>query len=99
MSVLDSKNAVPDPEEPASGASSDREQRVAQALAEFIDLQSHEEIVDFESFCRARNDLQPELRAILETLLEIDHISQPPQGPASEEDSDEFPERLSGHRH
>jgi hypothetical protein len=98
MSAPDSKNPFPDREEPDSGASSDREQRLAHALAEFIDLQAHEELVDLENFCRTRNDLQPELRGVLETLLEIDQISEPPEGPASEEDAGEFPERLSGHR-
>jgi serine/threonine-protein kinase len=98
MTAPYSNDPFPDHEEPGSDASSDRERRLAQALAEFIDLQAHEELVDFESFCRARNDLQPELRAFLETLLEIDQLSQPQESPASEEDSGEFPERLSGHR-
>ena len=39
----------------------DRERRLADAMAEFVDLEAQGETVEIDVFCRSRGDLQPEL--------------------------------------
>jgi serine/threonine protein kinase len=77
---------------------SDRERRLAEALAEFLDRQADEEPVDVESFCRMHADLEPELRAEIETLLAVDRMTEAAPQPVAASEAEELPERLSGHR-
>jgi len=76
----------------------DRERRLAEALAQFLDQQAREEQVDIENFCRMHPDLEPVLRAQLETLLEVDRLTQAPTPSSAAGGMDDLPERLSGHR-
>lgn len=74
----------------------EREERVAQALADFLDRQAREGDVDPASFCRAYPDIADDLQAQLETLAEIDRLvgpgePQPGGGPA------DLPRKLSGY--
>ncbi len=75
----------------------DREQALAQAVAEFLDLQLREENADPDAFCRQRPELEPDLGRELKSLREFDGmvqdlaISKPPA-------ADPLPEHLSGHK-
>lgn len=75
-----------------------REQLLATALAEYHDRQSSGETVDIESFCSAYPDLAPELRRELETSAAIDSTLLPLEEADEDEDLEEIPERLSGHK-
>ena len=76
-----------------------REQLVANALAEFLDLLSRGETLDIEGFCRAHADLEPDLRLALETLEGIEGMLQPAAPPLQDRDPKaELPARLSGHK-
>jgi len=86
----------PDKEQPDADG---REQRVANAVAECLQLMSQGETLDIEGFCRAHADLEPDLRLALETLEGIEGMLHP-SAPTSE-DGDrkaDLPARLSGHR-
>lgn len=68
----------------------DREQRLADALAEYVDRQARGEAVELEAFCGRYPDLAAELREQVETISVIDQMVE---GPVAQ-----TPERLSGHR-
>lgn len=68
----------------------DREQRLAEALADYIDRQAQGEEVDAEEFCRRYPDLASDLREQLEAITQFDRLAEGPLG--------EAPERLSGHK-
>jgi len=75
-----------------------REQQIAQAVAEYVDLLSNETPVDVEAFCERYKGLKTAIRREIETLTEFDVLTEVP--PESEDGlADESPvERLSGHR-
>ncbi|HUJ22150.1 MAG TPA: serine/threonine-protein kinase [Bryobacteraceae bacterium] len=70
-------------------ADADRDQRIANALAEFHDRQARQEAVDLEEYCRQYPDL-PELRDALETWTVLDEQIGSTAGADGEP-----PERLS----
>jgi serine/threonine protein kinase len=77
--------------------SPDREQLIANAVAAYHDLLLLGEAIDPDEYCRDHPELDPELRAQLLTLDEIDAAlgrSETPRGAMSPE----LPERLSGHK-
>jgi len=76
-----------------------REELVARAVADYLDLQSRGETVDRNAFCQAHRELLPELRAELETIDQIEQMLAPaePFSP-NELAREELPERLSGHK-
>jgi serine/threonine protein kinase len=71
-------------------APDDRDIRLANALAEFIDLEARGETISVDDFCRRYADLQADLRAQLNTLAEI--VDEPRPLVL------ETPETLSGHK-
>ena len=76
-----------------------REQLVAEALAEFLDLRAQGRDVDPDRFCQLHPDLEPELGIELQTVTDIDSILSGVEKPASSKAGmEELPERLSGHR-
>ncbi len=87
----------PGADRPAEQAPSSREQALAHAIAEFIDLQLREENVDPGAFCRVHPELEPDLGNELKSLLEFDGIVQ---GLAATEPStaEPLPDHLSGHK-
>lgn len=82
---------------PAPEDSTEREARLAQALAEYNDLRAEGEPVDPDAFCRKHPEIEQELRPQIEAVSQIEDslISGAPTGGAAEE---ELPERLSGHK-
>lgn len=72
----------------------EREQRLAEALADFLDLRARGEPVQIAEFCAARLELCPELQLQIEAAAEFDNVTEP-QSPFSAEP---LPERLSGYR-
>ena len=87
---------IPNEEQSDAGG---REQLVANAVAECVELLSRGETLDIEGFCRAHADLEPELRLALETLDGIDGMLQPAAPPLEDAPSvADLPTRLSGHR-
>ena len=76
---------------------SSRERLIAAAVAEYLDLQLQGEVVDVDTFCRARTDLQPELQGEIEALNHIDTVLLTSQYVATQPPAP-IPERLSGHR-
>jgi len=83
---------------PQPEGATDRESRLAQALAEFVDMQARDEPVDIEGFCRRHAHLEPELRALLETLAELEPPTQDAEPASPPAPREALPERLSGHR-
>jgi serine/threonine-protein kinase len=77
----------------------EREMRLAQAVAEYLDLQNRDEPVDRIDFCRRYPDLEPALRSELETLDSLDEALSADEPVALTEPVDEpIPESLSGHK-
>jgi predicted Ser/Thr protein kinase len=75
-----------------------RERLLAAAVAEYVDLQAAADSVDADAFCRRHPDLEPDLRAAIQTLASFDLVSgeEPPPDAATVRET--MPERLSGHR-
>ncbi len=69
----------------------DREQQIAEALADYLDRQARGEPANLEDFCRRYPELEPELRPQLEALTRMDASTAAPT-------SEPLPERLSGHK-
>jgi hypothetical protein len=66
----------------------DKEELLAQALADFLDRQARDEAPAIEGFCREHPEIADELRPQLETLAEIDRAVGPVRtaaGPSSRE--------------
>jgi serine/threonine protein kinase len=80
------------------GTDSAREQRIALAMAEYVDLLSSEMPVDLELFCERYRELEPDLQREIATLAELDLLTTDP-ATSSDDASHEPPiEKLSGHR-
>jgi serine/threonine protein kinase len=78
-------------------SSIDREQLIANAVAAYHDLLLQGETIDPDTYCSDYPELDPELRAQLLALDEIDTLleqSETPRGAMAPE----LPERLSGHK-
>jgi len=78
----------------------DREQLIANAVAAYVDLQLQGEAVDTDAYCRAYPELDPELRAQILALDELDTVLLPSETPGAGQPpkAAELPERLSGHK-
>jgi serine/threonine-protein kinase len=74
-----------------------REKLVADALAEYIDLQAQGRSIDPDRFCRLHPELQPELGIELQTITEIDGLLSGSRDLLPPQDED-LPEQLSGFR-
>ena len=90
-----SEELAEDPEVP-----SEREQAIANAISAYVDLESRGDSTALDEFCRARPDLEPDLRAQIEALDHIDTILQFDEQPSHRGDDAEqsIPERLSGNK-
>lgn len=77
---------------------SDHEQRLAQALADYVDLLSSENPVDIERFCHRHPGLEADLRREIGTLHEMDVLTEAPAVGEAKPSSETVIERLSGHR-
>ena len=56
----------------------ERESRIADALADYLDRQAQAETVDLDAFCAGHPDLAPDLREELDATTAIDNILEPP---------------------
>ena len=56
----------------------DAEHSLAQALADYVDLLASEHPVDADTFCRQHPDLEADLRREIDTLHELDILTEPP---------------------
>ncbi|HLY15583.1 MAG TPA: serine/threonine-protein kinase [Bryobacteraceae bacterium] len=70
----------------------DREELLAQALADFLDRRARAETPTIDGFCRGYPDIAGELRPQLETLAALDDVLAPPP------DAAPMPDRLSGYK-
>jgi hypothetical protein len=70
----------------------DKEELLAQALADFLDRQARAEAPQIEGFCQGYPEIAVELRPQLETLAAIDDVLSPAESSAP------VPERLSGYK-
>jgi serine/threonine protein kinase len=76
-----------------------REQLIAKAVADFLDLRAQGRRIDAEAFCRLHPDLANDLLSDLRTLDEIDSVFGDDDGNEAPAQPDEpLPERLSGHK-
>src|SRR5579859_4711601 len=87
-----------DAAEIAPGWDPHKEQQVAMALAEYVDLLANETPVDAEHFCKQFPGLELDLKREIATLQEFDVLTE--DGAAGGEDLTHEPpiEKLSGHR-
>ncbi len=78
---------------------SEREARVAAALADYHDLRARQQPVDAQAFCRQHPELAPDLEDAIATADRIDQLLEAPDmaGPDAAL-QEEVPERLSGCR-
>lgn len=75
------------------------EQQIANAVAEFHDLQARGENPDIEEFCDRHADLAAQLRGELQATLQVDELLDSPVAAESSDTADsELPETLSGHK-
>ncbi len=80
-------------------APNSRERQLAEAVADFVDLQAREESMDAGSFCRQHPELEPDLRDALQILDGIDSLLSPAApSPSRERAVEALPEKLSGHK-
>jgi serine/threonine protein kinase len=77
--------------------SRDRERLIADAVAAYHDLRLQGEAIDADEYCRDYPELDPELRAQLMALDEIDMALVPSEAPRATR-APELPERLSGYK-
>ena len=77
--------------------SRDRERLIADAVAAYHDLRLQGEAIDADEYCRDYPELDPELRAQLMALDEIDMALMPSEAPRATQ-APELPERLSGYK-
>ncbi len=77
---------------------SGRERRLAQALADYVDLLSREETVDAASFCERYADVAADLRREIKILEEMDTLIDAPTCDGADHSCEPRLERLSGHR-
>lgn len=92
-----SSTPKPDSEGSAPQSEPDREQPLANAVADFFDLRARGEPIDVESYCR----LHPEfgaLRSQIETLDRWGGLLEEPEPTAPDPPDAPLPEKLSGHR-
>jgi serine/threonine protein kinase len=87
---------------PASGtqrppAGPDEDQRLANALADFLDLRARGEAIDAESFCREYPDLLS-LPSEIATIDRLDGLLDEPEPGPADDAAVPLPEKLSGHR-
>ncbi|MGE5325833.1 MAG: serine/threonine-protein kinase, partial [Deltaproteobacteria bacterium] len=75
-----------------------REQRVAEAVAKFLDMQLRGEQTRVEAYCREHSELLPDLREQLEASQGIDEMLTDHGLAPAGEDEERLPERLSGHK-
>ena len=71
--MFDSDEKVSDEE---SANPSEREQLIANALAEYVDQESRGVTVALDEFCGTHPDLEPELRHQIQALDQIDTVLQ-----------------------
>jgi len=76
----------------------EREQQLAAAIAEFVDLQTAAEAIDIDAFCRRFPHLDPDLRAGIDALHSLDRMMLPEEEPGEIAVPPDVPEKLSGHR-
>jgi serine/threonine-protein kinase len=76
----------------------EREQQIALAVADYVDLLSSETPIDAELFCKRYPGLESDLRREIATLHEFDVLTE--DSAKDDEDAGEEPpaEKLSGHR-
>ena len=84
----------PTPPDSRTSPATPREELVARAVAEYLDLCAGEECVDPVEFCRRYPSVEAELQAAIDTLAGIDGVLDEPVSPAEEP----LPQTLSGHR-
>ena len=88
----------PSDAEPRHSTATERDLKLARAVAEFVDLSAREEAPDIESFCRRYPDLDPELRLDLGILEVLDSALNPAVDAQPPQSAPALPERLSGHK-
>ena len=76
----------------------ERERLLAAAVADYVDLQAASESVDADAFCRRHPELEPDLRAAIQTLSSFDLIPGEEMPAENQIVQEPMPERLSGHR-
>jgi serine/threonine protein kinase len=79
-------------------ADSGKEQQIALAVAEYIDLLSSETRIDVEGFCRRFPGLESDVRREILTLAEFDVLTMDPTLPEPDITFEPPIEKLSGHR-
>ncbi|MBO0862625.1 MAG: serine/threonine protein kinase [Chloracidobacterium sp.] len=79
-------------------SSRDREQLLADVIAEYHDLRLQGEAIDPDAYCRDYPELDPELREQLLALDEIDTMLALSETPRAAGAMEQLPERLSGHK-
>lgn len=75
-----------------------RERRLAEALADYVDLLSREEAVDIASFCKRYPEIEADLRREIATLQEMDALTDASTCDGTEHSCEPRLEGLSGHR-
>lgn len=84
-------------DEPPAGDAG-RERYLARALADYVDLLSREETVDVASFCKRYPEVEADLRRGIETLEEMDALTDASTYDRAAHSGEPTFERLSGHR-
>lgn len=75
----------------------DKEQQVAMAVAEYVDLLSNETPIAVEDFCKRYPGIESDLEREIATLREFDALTEDSEG-IEETPEEASVERLSGHR-
>jgi serine/threonine-protein kinase len=92
------KGRAEDPPDDSRDDDAGLDQRLAEALADYVDLLSQEEIIDAASFCERYPEVEADLRREIETLQDMDVLVEPSTRDGADPSSEPSLERLSGHR-
>ncbi|GAC1616233.1 MAG: hypothetical protein PVS2B2_10800 [Candidatus Acidiferrum sp.] len=91
-----------DPPNGAEDSPSAKELAIGAALSEFVDRAAKEDRVDVEVFCSRFPELHPELRPLLDSLVEMDESLEETEGNAGVErarpEESALPDSLSGYK-
>jgi serine/threonine protein kinase len=93
----DSTGPKPDAGDSTQQAELGREQRLANAVADFHDRRARGEVIDIESFCRLHPGLET-LRSQIDTMDQLEGLLEDRNPAAPDPANEPLPEKLSGHK-
>jgi serine/threonine protein kinase len=84
--------------DPSAMNQTSREQLIASAIADYLDLSARNAHVDPVEFCRRYPPVEEELHALIDTMAGIDGVLEESELPSPADADEPLPDQLSGYR-